>query len=58
MNRPLSLLFAVIGTLLLCTIPLAMSFNSILWTLLAAAASILFIGFGFVLKARMRRNGK
>ncbi|GAA3409264.1 DUF5325 family protein [Paenibacillus hodogayensis] len=56
MNRPLALLFAVIGTALLVAIAAAISFGNIAAVWLCSIASIGFIGFGFTLKAKLRRK--
>lgn len=56
MNRPLALLFAVIGTALLVGIAAAISFRSPLAVWLCSIGSVAFIGWGFALKAKMRRK--
>ncbi|MDF2725445.1 MAG: hypothetical protein K0Q59_5122 [Paenibacillus sp.] len=56
MNRPLALLFAVIGTALLVGIALAISFGNGLAVALCSVGSLLFIGFGFSVKAKLRRK--
>jgi len=56
MNRPLALLFAVIGTALLVGIAAAISFGSIAGVWLCSIGSVAFIGYGFTLKAKLRRK--
>lgn len=56
MNRPLALLFAVIGTALLIGIAAAISFGSWLGVLLCSVGTVAFLGFGFSLKAKLRRK--
>lgn len=58
MNRPLALLFALIGTALLVGIAAAISFRSPAGVWLFSIGSVAFIGFGFMLKARLRRNNE
>ncbi|NHN33595.1 DUF5325 family protein [Paenibacillus agricola] len=58
MNKSLALLFAVIGTALLASISYAMSIGNIWLVLLFSIVSLFFIGFGFIVKAKIRkRNG-
>ncbi|MCU6790555.1 DUF5325 family protein [Paenibacillus sp. WQ 127069] len=58
MNKGLALVFAVIGTLLLTAISYAMSIGNGWLVGLFSILSIGFIGFGFVVKAKLRkRNG-
>ncbi|TMV46483.1 hypothetical protein FE783_26350 [Paenibacillus mesophilus] len=58
MNRPLALLFAVIGTALLVGIAAAISFGNIAAVWLCSIGSVAFIGFGFMLKAKLRRKNE
>jgi hypothetical protein len=57
-SRGLALLFAVIGTLLLVSISFFMTTGQPWLVLLASIISILFIGYGFVIKVQMRRKNK
>lgn len=55
MNKPLGLLFAVVSMLLLLACAISIDYNG--W--LAAGfglVALVFIGFGFSLKARMTRS--
>jgi len=55
MSKSLSLTFALISTVLMAATAVMISFN--LWlTLLLAIVTVGFIGFTFVLKARLRRK--
>ncbi|TNJ58769.1 hypothetical protein FE784_37855 [Paenibacillus hemerocallicola] len=56
MNRPLALLFAVIGTALLVGIAAAISYGNIAAVWLCSIGSVAFIGYGFTLKAKLRRK--
>lgn len=56
MNRSQALFFAVVGTLLLASIGLAISYRSVWLTLLCSLVSILFIGVGFMFKAKVRKK--
>lgn len=56
MNRPLALLFAVIGTALLVGIAAAISYGNLLAVELCSIGSVAFIGYGFSLKAKLRRK--
>ncbi|MEX2460211.1 MAG: DUF5325 family protein [Paenibacillaceae bacterium] len=55
MSRSLAFVFAIVGTLLLVSISFFMTQHQPWLVLTASIVSILFIGFGFVVKARMRR---
>lgn len=55
MNKRMALLFAIIGTVLLGLVGVALSSRNLAWTGAAALAAITFIGSGFVVKAKMRR---
>jgi uncharacterized membrane protein len=57
-SRNLALLFAVVGTLLLVSISFFMTQRQPWLVLLASIVSILFIGYGFVIKVRMRRKSE
>jgi uncharacterized membrane protein len=57
-SRSLALLFAVVGTLLLVSISFFMTQHQPWLVLLASIVSLLFIGFGFVVKARVRRKNE
>jgi hypothetical protein len=54
MNRPLALLFAVVGTALLVGIAAAISYGNVAAVWLCSIGSVAFIGFGFMLKAKLR----
>jgi hypothetical protein len=56
MNKPLALLFAVIGILLLSSISFFISLGLPWMVLLSSIAALLFIGYGFGLKAKLRRK--
>ena len=56
MSKPLALLFALIGALLLASISVCLAFRQPWLALLATAVSIGFIGFGFVVKAKLRKK--
>jgi len=56
MSKGLGLLFAIVGTALLACISLALSLGNGWLVLLFSVLSIGFIGFGFVVKARIRRR--
>jgi len=57
MSKSLSLTFALISTALMAATAVMISFN--LWlTLLFALVTVGFIGFTFVLKARLRRKNE
>ncbi|OXM87080.1 DUF5325 family protein [Paenibacillus rigui] len=56
MNKGLALLFAIVGTLLLAGISLGLSLGNLWLVIFFTLASIGFIGFGFVVKAKQRRR--
>jgi len=56
LQKPLALLFAFVGTALLASIAYFMSAKQPWLAALAAVVSLLFIGFGFIVKARIRRK--
>jgi ABC-type bacteriocin/lantibiotic exporter with double-glycine peptidase domain len=55
-TRGLALLFAIVGTLLLASISFLMTTQQPWLVLIATLVTILFIGYGFVVKVRMRRK--
>jgi len=58
MNKSLALLFAVIGTALLACISYAISLGNVWLVLLFSIVSIVFIGVGFIVKAKQtKKNG-
>jgi uncharacterized membrane protein len=56
MNKGLALLFAICGTALLTSISYSISIGNVWLVLLFSIVSLLFIGFGFIVKARQRRK--
>ncbi|MDF2670034.1 MAG: hypothetical protein K0R67_2340 [Paenibacillus sp.] len=56
MNRTLALLFAVVSVALLCGVSLSIAYRSIAGAILCMLAAIGFMGYGFVLSARLRRK--
>jgi len=56
MSKPLALLFAVIGTLLLASISFFISVRQPWMVLVCSVAALLFIGWGFAVKARLRKK--
>ncbi len=56
MNRSLALLFAVVSVALLCGVSLSIAYRSLLGAVLCIVGAIGFMGYGFVLSARMRRK--
>ncbi|MBP1992049.1 DUF5325 family protein [Paenibacillus eucommiae] len=56
MSKPLALLFACVGILLLSAISLFMSLKMPWLALLSSLVALGFIGYGFVLKAKLRRK--
>ncbi|SDE02123.1 hypothetical protein SAMN02799630_04420 [Paenibacillus sp. UNCCL117] len=56
MNKPLALLYAVLGTALLAAISYFMAAGRPWMAVLASIVSLLFIGSGFIVKARQRRK--
>jgi CHASE2 domain-containing sensor protein len=56
MNKPLALLFAIIGTLLLASISLFITLRQPWLALLSAVIALFFIGFGFIVKAKLRKK--
>ncbi|NOU95771.1 hypothetical protein GC093_21465 [Paenibacillus sp. LMG 31456] len=56
MNKGLALLFAICGTALLACISYSISLGNVWLVLLFSILSIAFIGFGFIVKAKLRRR--
>jgi hypothetical protein len=56
MSKPLALLFAVVGILLLTSISFFISQGMPWMILFSSAAALLFIGYGFGVKAKMRKK--
>ncbi|MDD9271265.1 DUF5325 family protein [Paenibacillus sp. GCM10023248] len=56
MSKPLALLFAVIGTLLLASISLFIALRQPWMVLVCAIISLIFIGYGFAVKAKIRKK--
>jgi uncharacterized membrane protein len=56
MSKPLALLFAVVGILLLTSISFIISQGMPWMILFSSAAALLFIGYGFGVKAKMRKK--
>jgi hypothetical protein len=56
MNKPLALLFAVVGTLLLASISLFIALRQPWMILTCSIISLGFIGYGFAVKAKIRKK--
>ncbi|MEC0230049.1 DUF5325 family protein [Paenibacillus alba] len=56
MSKPLALLFAVVGTLLLAGISLFIALRQPWLVLACCIVSLGFIGYGFVVKAKIRKR--
>lgn len=56
MNRSLALVFAVLGTLLLISISFFITQHQPWLVLTSSIVSIVFIGYGFVIKVKTRRK--
>jgi hypothetical protein len=56
MNKPLALLFAIVGTLLLTSISLFITLKQPWLVLLSAVIALFFIGSGFIVKAKLRKK--
>jgi len=56
MSKGLALYFAVMGTLLLAATAGSISFRHAGVTILLAVLTLLHLGLGFIIKARMRRK--
>jgi predicted membrane protein len=57
-NRSLALVFAVIGTLLLVSISFFITQHQPWMVLISSIVSIVFIGYGFVVKVKTRRRNE
>jgi hypothetical protein len=55
LGKILSLTFAVIAVLMLMGVGIALSYRALWLALLLSLATLFIIGFGFILKARLRR---
>ncbi len=58
MSKRLALLFSVIGIMLLAAIGISLSFDNLLLAGAFSLAALVFIGFGFVLKAKIRKRNQ
>lgn len=58
MNRIQALFFAVAGVVLLLAVSFSISLRSLWLTMLCTACAALFIGFGFMRKAKARRQSQ
>ncbi len=56
MNKGLALYFAIVGTVLLAVTAGSISFRHAGVTVLLAALTVLHIGLGFIVRARMRKK--
>jgi hypothetical protein len=56
MSKPLAFLFAVVGILLLTSISFFISQGMPWMVLISSMAALLFIGYGFGVKAKMRKK--
>jgi uncharacterized membrane protein len=56
MSKPLALIFAVVGILLLTSISFFISQGMPWMVLFASIAALLFIGYGFGVKAKLRKK--
>ncbi|SDO45816.1 hypothetical protein SAMN04487897_114116 [Paenibacillus sp. yr247] len=56
MSKPLALLFAVVGTLLLASISLFIALRQPWMILVCSIISLGFIGYGFAVKAKIRKR--
>jgi hypothetical protein len=56
MKKPLAFFFAMVGMILLASIGLSISLNHPIWIGITSFGSILWIGLGFVIKARTRKK--
>ncbi|WNR45596.1 DUF5325 family protein [Paenibacillus roseipurpureus] len=56
MSKPLALLFAIVGTLLLACISLFIALRQPWMVLACSVISLGVIGYGFALKAKIRRK--
>lgn len=55
MDKALSLFFAVTAVMFFIGIGVALSYRNLWIALLLAVVSVLYIGLGFIIKARLRR---
>lgn len=56
MSKPLAFLFALVGTLLLAGISLFIALRQPWMVLVCSIVALGFIGYGFAVKAKMRRK--
>jgi FtsH-binding integral membrane protein len=56
LSKPLALVFAVVGIILLSAISLFISLRLPWMALLSSIAALLFIGYGFAVKAKIRKK--
>ncbi|KQX45308.1 MULTISPECIES: DUF5325 family protein [unclassified Paenibacillus] len=56
MSKPLALLFAFVGTLLLASISLFIALRQPWMVFACSIISLGFIGYGFVVKAKIRKK--
>lgn len=56
MNKPMSLLFAVVAVLFLVATGISLSFEKLWTALFFLVAFVLEVGAGFVIKARLRKK--
>ncbi|BFT69776.1 MULTISPECIES: DUF5325 family protein [Paenibacillus] len=56
MSKPLALLFAIIGTLLLASISLFIALRQPWMILVCTIIALGFIGYGFAVKAKIRKR--
>ncbi|TXK77541.1 DUF5325 family protein [Paenibacillus sp. N3.4] len=56
MSKPLAFLFAFVGTLLLASISLFIALKQPWLVLVCSILSLGFIGYGFVVKAKIRKR--
>ncbi|MZQ84551.1 hypothetical protein GQF01_20815 [Paenibacillus sp. 5J-6] len=56
MSKPLALLFALVGTLLLATISLFIALRQPWMVLVCTIIALGFIGYGFAVKAKIRKK--
>lgn len=56
MSKPLALLFALVGTLLLATISLFIALRQPWMALVCTVIALGFIGYGFAVKAKIRKK--
>lgn len=56
MSKPLALLFAIVGTLLLASISLFIALRQPWMILVCTIIALGFIGYGFAVKAKIRKR--